>query len=88
MQQQFRCHGKLSRKGKKKLHDWNECVLEAKLDDLRVDYFAKQKKDWTEEQGISIVMRGRKGRECGVRSGREQLMYTSSSERLWLFFDT
>jgi hypothetical protein len=75
-------------KEKKNLHDWNECVLEAKLDDLRVDYFAKQKKDWTEEQGISIVMRGRKGRECGVRSGREQLMYTSSSERLWLFFDT
>lgn len=32
-------------KEKKNLHDWNECVLEAKLDDLRVDYFAKQKKD-------------------------------------------
>jgi hypothetical protein len=34
MQQQFWRHGKLSPKGKKYLHDWNECVLEAKLDDL------------------------------------------------------
>ncbi len=33
-------------------------------------------------------MKGRKGRECGVRNGREQLMYTSSLERLWLSFDT
>jgi hypothetical protein len=29
----------------------------------------------------------RKGKESGARSGREQLMYTPSSKKLWLFFD-
>jgi hypothetical protein len=82
MQQQFRHHGKLSLKGKKYLHDCNECVSKAKLDDLWADYFTKQKKDRVEEQGISKVVRRRKGRESSARSGREQLAYTSSSKRL------
>jgi hypothetical protein len=28
-----------------KLHDWNEHVAKAKLDDLQVNYFTKQKKN-------------------------------------------
>jgi hypothetical protein len=46
------------------------------LDDLQVDYFAKKKKDQVEEQGISVVVRGKEGRENGARSGRKQPVYT------------
>jgi hypothetical protein len=69
------------------LNDWNERVAKAKLDDLWADYFAKQKKDRRKEQGIFVVVKRREGRESGARSGREQLMYTLSLEKLWLFFD-
>jgi hypothetical protein len=35
-----------------------------------------------EGKGISTVMKGRKGKENGARSGREQPMCTSSLEKL------
>ncbi len=37
-----------------------------------------------EEQGIYIVVIGRKGRDSGAKNGREKPMYTPSSEKLWL----
>ncbi len=58
------------------------------MDDLRADYFAKQKKDQAEEQGIFVVVKRKEGRQSGARSGREQLVYTLSLKKLWLFFDT
>jgi hypothetical protein len=41
LQQRFQRHGKLSPKQNIYLHDWNELLTKAKLDDLRVNYFAK-----------------------------------------------
>ncbi len=69
------------------MNDWNECVVEAKLDDLRADYFAKQKKDRVEDQGIFVVVKRREGKESGANSGREQLVYTLSLKKLWLSSD-
>jgi hypothetical protein len=57
------------------------------LDDLWADYFAKQKKDRRKEQGIYVVVKRKEGRESGARSGRKQLVYTLSLEKLWLSFD-
>jgi hypothetical protein len=51
-------------------------MVEANLDDLKVDYFAKQKKNLVKDQGISTVVRGREGKESGAKSKREQLVYT------------
>jgi hypothetical protein len=52
------------------LHDWNEHVVKAKLDDFQVNYFIKQKKNRAKEEGISTIMKGREGKESGARSGR------------------
>jgi hypothetical protein len=41
------------------------------LDDLKVDYFVKQKKSLAEEQGIYVVVRGREGRDSDAKSGKE-----------------
>jgi len=40
-----------------------------------------------EEQGISIVVTKKEGKDSGAKSGREQLVYTSSSKKLWLSSD-
>ncbi len=53
-------------------------MVEANLDDLKVDYFAKQKKNLAKDQGISTVLRGREGKESGAKSKREQLVYNMS----------
>jgi hypothetical protein len=65
---------KLLPKEKNYLNDWNEHVTKAKLDDLRTDYFTKQKKNQTKEQQIFVVVKGREGRESGARGGKEQPM--------------
>jgi hypothetical protein len=57
------------------LNEWNECVIEAKLDDLCTNYFTKLKKHGGEEQGIFAITIGRKGKDSGVKCGREQLVY-------------
>jgi hypothetical protein len=44
LQQQFCHYGNLLPKEKNFLNDWNERVAKAKLDDLRANYFAKQKR--------------------------------------------
>jgi hypothetical protein len=46
------------------LNDWNEHVAEAKLNDLRTDYFAKRKKIQVEGQGIFVVVKGKEGKWC------------------------
>jgi hypothetical protein len=58
------------------LNDWNKCVAKAKLDDLWADYFAKQRKNQMEKQGISATMKGREGKDNGVKSGKKQPVYT------------
>jgi hypothetical protein len=40
------------------------------------------------EQGISVAMRGKEGKDSGAKSGRKQPMYTPSSKKLWLSFNT
>jgi hypothetical protein len=72
-------------KRKNYLNIWNECVAEAKLDDLYANYFAKHKRHQVEEQGISTIVIGKEGRDNGAKSGREQLVYTLSLEKLSLF---
>jgi hypothetical protein len=58
-------------------------MVEANLDDLKVDCFAKQKKNLAKDQGISIVVRGKEGKESGAKSKREQPVYNLSSKKLW-----
>jgi hypothetical protein len=58
------------------------------LDDLYANYFAKQKRHQVEEQGISTVVTRRQGRDNGAKSGKEQLVYTLSSKKLWLSSNT
>jgi hypothetical protein len=53
------------------LNDRNKCVAKAKLYDLQADYFAKQRKNQVEEPRIFAVVRGRKGKDNGVKSGKK-----------------
>jgi len=70
------------------LNDWNECIAKAKLDDICADYFVKQKRRQAKKQVISGVVIRREIRDSGAKSGRERPMYTSSSKKLWLSFNT
>jgi hypothetical protein len=70
LQQWFQHHGKLLPKERNYLNDWNEWVAKSKLDDLRADYFTKQKRRRVEEQGIFATMIRKEGRDSGAKSGK------------------